>query len=380
MANFLHTADLHLGRTLYGERLLEDQAQVLEQLKDAIDRLNVDALLIAGDVFDRSVPPADAIELLDQFLYAVAGERKVPVVMIPGNHDSADRLGFGSRLLADRLHIASSLPRACKPLIIEDEHGPIEIFGLPFLEPARVRAFLDDEEIRDHQTATSAMVQQICDARTAPRSVLVAHAFVQGGTISESERPLTIGGLDTVNASVFEPFNYVALGHLHRPQAAGFDHVQYAGSPLKYSASEVGHKKAFTHIDIDKNGHCTINRIPIDAPRDLVRLEGTIEELLEAEQPARPQDLIIARLLNKGPVHDAMNQLRTRWPNTLHIERVQIEEMGSTPLAGKDHRQMSVDELFELFFLSVMTEDMSEEEQACLGAVFNDIQKAAENA
>ena len=378
MARLIHTADLHLGRTLYGERLLDDQAAVLEQLQRIIQEEEIDALLIAGDVFDRSVPPAEAIDLLDQFLYMVAGERDVPVVMIPGNHDSADRLGFGSRLLANRLHIASSLERAGTPMVLTDEHGPIEIFGLPFLEPARVRAYLQDEAIRDHHSATAAMVEHICKKRTTSRSVLVAHAFVQGSSISESERPLSIGGLDTVDASVFSPFDYVALGHLHRPQAAGHAHVQYAGSPLKYSASEVTHQKAFTQIDMDKTGRCEIKRIPIDAPRDLVRVEGTLEELLTSEQAARPQDLIIARLLDKGPVHDAMNQLRSRWPNTLHIERAQTDTAADTPLAGQDHRKMNVDDLFELFFESIMGEAMSAEEQSCMKSIFADCHKSTE--
>ena len=364
MARFIHTADLHLGRTLYGERLLDDQATVLEQLTTVIDQEPIDALLIAGDVFDRSVPPADAIELLDSFLFAVAGERNTPVVMIPGNHDSADRLGFGSRLLGDRLHIPSSLARACAPMRIEDEHGPIEIFGLPFLEPARVRAFFEDESIRTHHAATAAMVERICTTRTAPRSVLVAHAFVQGGSISESERPLTIGGLDTVEASVFQPFDYVALGHLHRPQAAGYAHVQYAGSPLKYSASEVSHQTSFTRIELDEQGQCSVERVPIETPRDLVRVEGTLQELLSTEQSARPNDLVIAKLLDKGPVHDAMSQLRSRWPNTLQ--------------AGKDHRTMSVDALFELFFESVSGESMSDAERTCLQGIFQELHKQKE--
>ena len=247
MARFLHTADLHLGRALYGERLLADQEDVLAQLTAHIDANPPDALLIAGDVFDRSVPPAEAIEVLDQFLYAIAGKRSVPVVMIPGNHDSADRLGFGSRLLGEgRLHIVSSLERATTPLIVKDEHGPIEIFGLPFLEPARVRQYLEDDDIRDHHSATQAMVDHVRAQATTDRTVLVAHAFVRGGTISDSERALSIGGLDTVDAAVFAPFNYVALGHLHRPQSAGLSHVHYSGSPLKYSASEVGHTKSFS--------------------------------------------------------------------------------------------------------------------------------------
>jgi len=380
MARFLHTADLHLGRTLYGERLLTDQEAVLAQLTEHIDRDPPDALLIAGDVFDRSVPPAEAVDVLDQFLYAIAGERSVPVVMIPGNHDSADRLGFGSRLLgAGRLHIVSSLHRATTPFVIHDEHGPIELFGLPFLEPARVRQHLNDDDIRDHQSATTAMVEQICAASTAARTILVAHAFVRGGTVSDSERALTIGGLDTVDASVFEPFNYVALGHLHRPQTAGLPHVQYSGSPLKYSASELGHSKSFTSIEIDATGSITIDHIPISVQRDLVRVEGTIDELLSGEYAARESDLVIARLMDKGPVHDAMNRLRARWPHTLHIERTHTETTHATPLAGKDHRELAMDDLFSMFFSAVTNEPMSESETAMLNRIIDGV-RTQENA
>ncbi len=371
MARFLHTADLHLGRSLYGERLLEDQAHILDQLQHEIAARNVDALLIAGDVFDRSVPPAEAIELLDQFLFSVAGKRQVPIVLIPGNHDSADRLGFGARLLANRLHIASSLSRACEPLVIEDEHGSIELFGLPFLEPARVREFTGDDDIRTQHDATAAMVARIHAAQQASRSILVAHAFVQGGQISESERPLSIGGLDTVDASVFSTFNYVALGHLHRPQAVGQAHIQYAGSPMKYSTSEIDHNKSFTQIDMDANGACQMERIPITTGRNLVRITGTIDALLTEPQDANADDLIVAHLLDKGPVHDAMNRLRGRWPNTVHIERSSIEASGSTPIAGKDHRTIRVEELFSMFFESVNSEDLNAAELDCLTDIVN---------
>lgn len=369
MARFLHTADLHLGRILYGERLLDDQQHMLNELLILIDAQKPDALLIAGDVFDRSVPPSEAVEVLDDFLVAVCRERNVPVVLIPGNHDSADRIGFGSRLLGDKLHIVSTLDRCTTPLIIQDAHGDVEIFGLPFLEPSRVRSWSQDEDVRDHQSATETMVKHIRDAQRSPRAILLAHAFVTGGMVSDSERSISIGGVETVDAATFTGFQYVALGHLHRPQTAGADHIQYSGSPLKYSASEVNYKKSFTQIDIDGAGSVDIVRHPVNALRDLVVIEGTLEEILSADHPASPTDLVIARLTDRGPVHNAMGRLRVRWPNALHVERLHLDHSQLTPLSGVDHRTKSTKELFHTFFEAVTGEALSPTEVEALHAV-----------
>ena len=372
MARFLHTADLHLGRMLYGERLLEDQVLVLEGIKAEVIAHQPDALLIAGDVFDRSVPPADAVEALDNFLVSVVSELKVPVVMIPGNHDSADRLGFGARLLGEGLHIVSTLDRVTAPLRIVDAHGPVDIFGLPFLEPVRVASFLDTPEIRSHQAATIAMIDTIKAIDRSPRSVLVAHAFVTGGEESDSERPLSLGGLDTVDASVFSGFSAVALGHLHRPQKVGHESIQYAGSPMRYSTSELGYTKSINLIEIDAAGHTTVRRIPVHSPRDLVVLEGTLDALLTEEQTARPTDWVVAKLTDKGPVYNSMARLRARWPNALHIERVHPETSAEPPLAGADHRTLSVDALFDTFFEAVAGEPISNTERDVLAAIMTE--------
>ena len=196
MAVLIHTADLHLGRMLYGERLLVDQAAILDQLKATLRTERADALLIAGDVFDRAVPPAEAVDLLDEFLTTVVRDLDVPVVLIPGNHDSADRIGFGSRLLGDKLHIVADMDRSNHPLVLEDAHGSVAIHGLPYLEPARVREYLEDPSIRTQDDAHRAMVARLPVPEPGTRRVLVAHAFVSGGLESDSERPLSIGGLD----------------------------------------------------------------------------------------------------------------------------------------------------------------------------------------
>ncbi len=374
MATFIHTADLHLGRQLYGERLLEDQRVVLDQLADLVEERRPTALLIAGDVYDRSVPPAEAVELLDDLVVRVAGELETPVVMIPGNHDNADRLSFGARLMgAGRLHIAGQLGPELAPVVLSDEAGEIAIFPIPFLEPARVREALGDDEVRDQQTAWSAVLGQVRAQAGDRRTVLVGHAFVQGGTICESERRLSIGGADTIQAALFDGLHYVALGHLHRAQSVGTDRVGYPGSPLKYSASEIDHTKSFTVVEMDPSGGVEIERVAVRARRDLRRVQGTLKDLLASGPEGPAEDYMIITLLDKGDVHEPMSRIREIYPNALHIER--LAGAGSTPgrFAGKDHRELDLRAHFADFFSSVTGEDMTEAEEALLREVLGEI-------
>jgi exonuclease SbcD len=369
MAVLIHTADLHLGRMLYGERLLTDQAAILAQLKATLESESADVLLIAGDVFDRAVPPAEAVDLLDEFLTTVVRDLGVAVVMIPGNHDSADRLGFGARLLGERLQIVADMAHVDAPLVIQDDHGPVSIYGLPYLEPARVRELVGDPDIRTQDQAHRAMLARLGETAPGERRVLVAHAFVSGGLESDSERPLSIGGLDTVEASTLSGFDYVALGHLHRPQSVGSDAIQYAGSPLRYSISECGYAKSFTRIELGAPGELSVTRLPVQAPRELVLIEDTLDALLQTPELARREDLVVARLTDKGPVHNAMQRLRDHWPNAVHVERIHPVHVNATPLSGVDHRKMTVDALFHTFFEAIEGEPMSPDETAILNEI-----------
>ncbi len=367
MARFLHAADLHLGRQLHHQRLLEDQQHAMDQLAGLVAERQPHALLLAGDIYDRAVPPKEAVELLDAFLCRVVLELGVPVVLIAGNHDSAERLGFGSRLLQSRgLHIAGTLTADPQPLLIEDEHGPVEIFGLPFLEPARVRALLDDADVTDQHSAIAAMVARVHAAAEHPRRVLVAHAFVQGGLCSDSERPLCVGGVETIDAALFEGFAYTALGHLHRPQPAGSSAVQYSGSLLKYSLNEIDQPKSFTQVDIGADGEVEVTRVPVEPLRDLRRIEGTLSDLLAVAPQGHADDWIVATLLDKGPVFDAMAKLRQHYPRMLHLERPELELEHAIQLPGSDHAQLSIEELFGAFFEQVTGEPLSEAESAAL--------------
>jgi len=375
MATFIHTADLHLGRQLYGERLLEDQRVVLEQLADLVEERKPTALLIAGDVYDRSLPPADAVELLDTLVGRVAGELQTPIVMIPGNHDSADRLSFGARLMAaGRLHIAGQLGATVDPVVLSDDDGEIAIFPVPFLEPARVREVLGDDAVRDQQTAWAAVLQGVRDQAQGRRTVLVGHAFVQGGTVSESERPLCIGGADTIDAGLFSGIHYVALGHLHQAQSVGSERVQYSGSPLKYSLSELSHNKAFAVVEMDSAGAVSIERVPIQPRRDLRRVQGTLSDLLAQGPDGSAEDYVVITLEDKGPVHEPMARLRKVYPNALHIERVQQAESAPGRFAGKDHRALGLAEHFSDFFAEVTGEEMTQDEAALLREVLGELQ------
>ncbi len=370
MATFIHTADLHLGRQLYGERLLEDQRVVLDQLAALVEERRPTALLIAGDVYDRSVPPAEAVELLDDLVVRIAGELETPVVMIPGNHDSADRLGFGARLMgAGRLHIAGQLGEKLTPVVLTDEAGEIAIFPVPFLEPARVREVTGKDQVRCQQSAWAAVLSSVKAAAKGRRTVLVGHAFVQGGSVSESERALSIGGADTIDAGLFSGIDYVALGHLHQAQSVGSDRVQYAGSPLKYSLSELSHQKAFTVVELDCEGAVQIERVPVVPRRDLRRITGTLSEIL-AQGPVGPaEDYVVVTLEDAGPVHEPMARLREVYPNALHIEREEAAASAPGRFAGKDHRAVDLASHFSDFFKEVTGERMTEEEARVLAEV-----------
>ncbi|HMK91901.1 MAG TPA: exonuclease subunit SbcD, partial [Thermoleophilia bacterium] len=254
---FIHSADWHLGRLFHTVHLTADQEHVLGQFVDLVADVRPTAVLVAGDIYDRSVPPPEAVELLDDVLQRIVRGLGVPVVLIAGNHDSPTRLGFGSRLLADEgLHIAGPLPPGgALSVPFTDDEGPLVVHAVPFADPAEVRAALRAPELHGHEAALRALTDHARQATPAgARSVLMAHAFVAGGQTSDSERPLSIGGAGAVPAAVFDGFDYVALGHLHRPQRAGSDALRYAGSLLTYSFDEVAQRKSVSIVEIGAPG------------------------------------------------------------------------------------------------------------------------------
>ena len=319
----LHTSDWHLGRSLHGTDLLAEQEAVLAQLADVVRAERVDAVLVAGDVYDRAVPSADATAVLDRTLTRLraAGAQ---VVLTPGNHDSARRLGFGSGLFAAAgVHVRAETPRLDEPVLLADQHGEVAVYGIPYLEPEVARHELGLPEARGHEAVLRAAMERIRTdlfLRPGARSVVLAHAFVGGAEPSESERDICVGGVDRVPEAVFDGVDYVALGHLHRPQSLT-DRMRYSGSPLPYSFAEAGHGKQVWLVDLDGNGLCGVRPVPLPVPRPLTLLTGELADLLaDPAHAAAEGHFVSVKLTDAVRPADPMRRLRDRFPHCVHLE------------------------------------------------------------
>lgn len=389
---FLHSADWHLGRVHHGVSLLEDQAHILGEFVRLAADMRPDAILLAGDIYDRSVPPAEAVRLLDLVLTELVQGLRIPVVMIAGNHDGPDRLAFGAGLLGGAgLTVRGPFEPQARPLVLHDEHGAVAIHALPYAEPAVVRSavagrYSEDAEdtapaIDSHQAVLAVQLQAARAAQPqGARSVVVAHAFVLGGSESESERPLSVGASGAVDAALFDGFDYVALGHLHRPQQVGQARIQYSGSLLKYSFSEADHAKSVNLVELDAAGACTVERIALTPRRDLRIVEGQLDAILAggAADPAR-DDYILARLTDSGALLDAMGRLRGVYPNALAIERPQLAGDGPGRAAA-DHRRVRMQDLFASFHRDTTGQPLDEAGAAVLDCIAERLEREARHA
>jgi DNA repair protein SbcD/Mre11 len=318
----LHTSDWHLGRSFHRVSLLDAQRHFLDHLLATVEEERVDAVLVAGDVYDRAVPPLAAVELFDTALHRLA-QLGVPTVMISGNHDSARRLGVGSGLMERAgVHLRTD-PQGCgTPVLLSDEHGDVACYGLPYLEPALVRTALSAEDAAHTSVLRAAMDRVRADLEARPsstRSVVLAHAFVHGGEVSDSERDITVGGVSSVPASVFDGVDYAALGHLHGCQTIN-DRVRYSGSPLAYSFSEAAHRKSMWLIDLGAGGELTAERVECPVPRPLVRLRGTLDALLDAAAHAQHEEAWVeVTLTDAARPHEPMSRLSARFPHIVSL-------------------------------------------------------------
>ncbi|MFF2810832.1 exonuclease SbcCD subunit D [Streptomyces sp. NPDC058000] len=319
---FLHTSDWHLGRSFHRVNLLSAQRAFLDHLVETVRTRDVDAVLVAGDVYDRAVPPLAAVELFDDALHRLAA-LDVPTVMISGNHDSARRLGVGSGLMRRAgIHLHTDPADCGTPVLLADAHGPVACYGLPYLEPAMVRDTLGAPRA-DHTAVLGAAMDRVrADLATRPagtRSVVLAHAFVTGGTASDSERDITVGGVASVPAAVFAGVDYAALGHLHGCQTLT-ERVRYSGSPLAYSFSEAAHRKSSWLIDLDADGAVRAERVDCPVPRPLARIRGPLERLLADPELARHEDSWVeATLTDSSRPAEPMARLAKRFPHTLSL-------------------------------------------------------------
>ncbi|MFJ4628837.1 exonuclease SbcCD subunit D [Streptomyces sp. NPDC088847] len=371
----LHTSDWHLGRAFHRVNMLGAQADFVSHLVATVRERGVDAVVVSGDVYDRAVPPLAAVELFDDTLHKLA-DLGVPTVMISGNHDSARRLGVGAGLI-DRagIHLRTE-PSACgTPVIIPDAYGDVAFYGLPYLEPALVKAEFGVEKAGHEAVLAAAMDRVRADlAARAPgtRSVILAHAFVTGGEASDSERDITVGGVAAVPAGVFDGVDYAALGHLHGSQTIT-GRVRYSGSPLPYSFSEADHRKTMWLVDLDAEGTVTAERLDCPVPRELARIRGTLEDLLHDPELARHEDAWVeATLTDAVRPADPMARLAERFPHTLSLvfdpERSPDDPDVSYArrLAGRDDREIADD-----FVAHVRGAGPDEDEQTVLQEAFD---------
>lgn len=362
----LHTSDWHLGRLLHEASLLDDQARALDQIVAMAKDDKVDLVVVAGDLYDRALPPAEAVGLLDDVLTRLVLDARTQVLLIPGNHDSAQRLLFGSRLLRSQgVTVVGRLAEVTEPLRFRDAHGDVEVFAAPYVEPAEVRAWLGDESLRGHDEAWRAVLARIPAARPGLRRILAAHAFVAGGVDGESERPLTVGGSGLVGAEAFAGWDYVALGHLHRPQQVGEGPLWYSGSLYKYAFSESAQRKGAWLVDLDAQGKAHVEARPFSVRREVRRVEGHLEALLQAPEDAGREDYLEAVLLDDTPQLHAMERLRARYPNVLHVQRPNLLRSveGRVGLRG-DHRRFGDLDLFREFLRQVHQRELTPEEEA----------------
>lgn len=318
----LHLADLHIGKIIYEQSLLEDQKYMLKQIEKIIENEKIDAVLISGDIYDRSVPPADAVDVLNDTLNTLIKILKVKVFIISGNHDSKERLNFGSKIFEnDGLYIQTSYNGKIRKVELNDK---VNIYMLPFIKPVEVKRYFEGEKINTYNDAIKLIIEneKIDKDKT---NILMAHQFVTSGTINpevcESEI-INVGGVENIDASNFKDFDYVALGHIHGPQKIGRDTIRYSGTMLKYSFSEVNHNKSAVIINISNESELDYELVPLKPLRDMRIIKGPIKELLKKEnyEGTNTEDYIKAVITNEKAIYDAIGQIRRVYPNTLSLE------------------------------------------------------------
>ncbi|MEK3951962.1 MULTISPECIES: exonuclease SbcCD subunit D [Psychrobacillus] len=370
---FFHTADWHLGKLVQGIYMTEDQRFVLEQFLQAIDIEKPDAVIIAGDLYDRAVPPTEAVHLLDELFAEIVLKRNTPLLTIAGNHDSPSRLNFGSQLMKETgLHIVGQLSRNMKSIVLNDTYGEVHFHLVPYADPSQVRYLMEDETIITHNQAMKKIIELIEEKMDkTKRHVFVGHAFVtphgqEQENTSDSERPLAIGGAEYVNASLFQPFHYTALGHLHQAHYVLNETIRYSGSPLKYSISEEHHKKGFFIVEMDAEGKTTVEKRLLAPTRDMRTVEGFLQDILM--QPVS-EDYVFVKLLDDTPVLSPMEQIRTVYPNAMHVERKAFQLIGLSeePEVGRTKKDEYT--LFRSFYSEVSGKEASVE----TGEIFKEV-------
>lgn len=376
---FLHTADLHIGKRVNEFSMLEDQEYILRQILKTADKEQVEAVLIAGDVYDKQVPSAEAVRLFDWFLTQL-NSRKLPVFVIGGNHDSVERLSFGAQIMEESgVYLTQSYDGKVVPVRLEDEYGPVNLWMLPFLKPAMVKRFFPEQDIVTYQDALETVIGNM-ELNREDRNLLIAHQFVTGAVTGGSEDSVEVfvGGVENVDASVFADFDYVALGHIHRAQSAGGEQIRYSGTPLKYSFSEIRHEKSVTIAELKEKGSLTVHQEPLKPLHDMREIRGSYEELVLREnyQGTDLEDYLHVILTDENDIPDVIGRLRSIYPNIMKLDYDNQRTRRNQELMKEEAAvEQSPMELLGQFFLQKNNQEMSPEQTEYARTLMETIRK-----
>jgi len=371
---FIHLSDLHIGKRVHEISLIEDQKYILEQILRIIDEVQPDGVIIAGDVYDKAMPSEEAVHVLNTFICALA-DKQIKTYLISGNHDSAQRLAFGAELIGTTgIHISPVYDGETVKFTQNDAYGRVNIYMLPFIKPAHVRKVFPDAEVSDYTDAVKAAIEHM-DVNENERNIIITHQFVTGADRSDSEE-ISVGGSDNVDASVFDCFDYVALGHIHGPQKMTREAVRYCGTPLKYSFSEVNHKKSVTVVELGEKGRVTISTIPLKPLRDMRIIRGTYNEIAHKAnyEHTNTDDYIQVVLTDEEDVPEAIGRLRVIYPNLMQLKydnkrTRENQEIGSV----QDVERKTPMELFAEFYEKQNNQPMSAEQEAFMAELIEKI-------
>ncbi len=375
---FIHLSDLHLGIRVNDFSMSEDQRYILDRILDIIDSEVPDGIIIAGDIYDKSMPPAEAVAMFDDFLSSIA-ERKIKTFIISGNHDSAERIAFGSRIMnAGGIYLSPVYNGDIKPVVMEDEYGAVNIYMLPFVRPSAVRAFYPDDDTDSYSSAVETAVKHM-NADFSQRNIIITHQFVTGAVRSDSE-DISVGGTDNVSADIFADFDYTALGHIHKPQNIGSERIRYCGTPLKYSFSEAKQDKSVTVIELGKKGDVNVRTVKLIPLRDMTELKGSYEELMKKsfyDGTGYTEDYVHITLTDENDIPDAVSKLRLVYHRLMKMDYDNARTKKQSIIEGMTSaRETDPEKLFGEFFKSQNNVPMNDEQAAFVSGIIKDIWEA----
>lgn len=373
---FVHLSDLHLGKRVNGYSMIEDQKYILIKILNVIDEQKAEAVVIAGDVYDKPIPPTEAVQLFDDFLFRLV-ERNLQILVISGNHDSPERIAFGSRFMdKSGVHMSQVYNGKNDLVELKDKYGKVNFYMLPFVKPSNVRRFFEDEEINTYTDAVRVAVSHM-NVNKKARNVIITHQFVTGAQRSESET-IAVGGTDNVDSYVFDDFDYVALGHIHGPQNVGKNTVRYCGTPLKYSFSEISHKKSVTVVEMKGKGNVKVSTVDLTPKLDMREIKGTYEELTFKKnyENTNTEDYLHIILTDEEDVADAVAKLRCVYPNLMKLDYDNTRTRNFLALTQAEETEKKSDtELLSEFFEKQNGKPLSDEQLEYAANLFEQIKE-----